>query len=266
MYKVENASRSPAWKLTTRRPESRSSACCEGGSSRSTTIWTSGSSPKWWRSSSCTSPTRSRGTRQYRTGRCSEFITVPVTTSAAASAGLKLARDAGRSRPNGGLRLQIDDHVGHGELDVVAGSPDDPPLEPPRAVGRMGRDDDLVRGKGAQRVLDGYVRIGVAYLAPRPQSQSLDRPHRVRPPGLRGLDRLVDIRQPVLDRRGDRRRHHQDLALPPPAPVLDLAQQRPPADRLVGDHEHPVDCPAAAGDLGLRALAAPRGAPSGSDP
>ena len=65
----------------------------------------------------------------------------------------------------GRSRGEIDDHVDDRDVVALARVLDDAALEPVRPPGGMGRDDDLVRGEGAERVLDRLERIAVADLA-----------------------------------------------------------------------------------------------------
>jgi hypothetical protein len=62
-------------------------------------------------------------------------------------------------------------------------------------------------------------------------------------------------------RRGQHRDHDEDLAAPARAALLDLVEQRVPADGLVGGDQEPVDAVAAGGHLGLVRLDAAAAAP-----
>ena len=103
----------------------------------------------------------------------------------------------------------------------------------------MRRDDELVGREGAERIVDRLQRVAVADLAARVDP---GRPHR-RERGLEPLGRgsagAVLVGDPVLQRRVQRRRHDEHLRLPDRGLPLQLGEELAPADRLVGDHEHP---------------------------
>ena len=117
---------------------------------------------------------------------------------------------------------------------------DDAPLEPVRAALGMRRDHDLVRAEGAQRVLDAPAA------ARRRRSRRARRSRRREPrearlePLLRGRARAVLVRDPVAERRVERRADDEDAARSKPSAALgDAPRAARAADRLVGDHEDP---------------------------
>ena len=132
-------------------------------------------------------------------GRSRAWSSTCSTTPASSAAG-RAATRAGRRA----LGLEVDDHVGDRERDLALGALDHPALEPLRALGRMGRDHQLVGGELAQGVLDRDVGIVVvADLAASAEPGGRHRRQRAPEPLVRLGDRAVDVVGEVLEpRRG----------------------------------------------------------------
>ena len=131
--------------------------------------------------------------------------------------------------------------MGDRQVDIAAGVLDNTALEPAGALGRMGGDDQLVRGEAQQGTLDRDVRIGVANLSADPEAGGLELMDRSLPALVGRRQRLVHVRGPELEMRPRQGWcDDEDLGVAPPGPVAELIQQRAPADRLVGHSEDSV--------------------------
>src|SRR5262245_9351362 len=120
------------------------------------------------------------------------------------------------------LALQVDDHVRNRYRKALAGAVDDTFLQPMRAAFRVGRDDDLVRAEGPERILDRLQRLSVADLALGLDADVAQLGEASGQPFLRRLARLVVVRGPVLQRSVQRRRDDKHLGQGPLAMPANL--------------------------------------------
>src|SRR5437879_4683548 len=97
------------------------------------------------------------------------------------------------------------DDVCDRDCEALAGAGDDALLEPVRPALGVGRDDDLVGAEGAQRILDRLQRFAVADLAACLDAGLFQPRETAVESLLRGVPRLVVVRDPVLERRVQRR-------------------------------------------------------------
>src|SRR3954453_24136143 len=114
-----------------------------------------------------------------------------------------------------GLALEVDDHVRDRAREALAGAADDAPFEPVRPAFGMRRDDDLVGAESPERVLDRLQRLPVADLTTRLDARLPQSRQAAVKTLLGSVSRLVVVRDPVPERRVQRRRHDQHL--PPSA-------------------------------------------------
>src|SRR5207249_8550331 len=117
---------------------------------------------------------------------------------------------------------------------------DDAALQPVRAAFRMRGDDDLVGAERPQGVLHRLKRVAVADLAARVDPELRETGQAQVEPLLGARPRAVLVRQPVPERRVERRADDQD-----PGPVAgrrapDRLAQALARDRLVRDDEDPA--------------------------
>src|SRR5918995_6030884 len=139
------------------------------------------------------------------------------------------------------FRVEIRDDVRDRDREALACGFDDPALEPLRAARRMRRDDQLVRAEGAKRVLDRLQRLRVADLAADVLDAGVAQPLHARLDALlRFRARRVLVRDPVPERRVQRRRHDEHLFAVTGGAIPAHRAESLPADGLVRDDEDPV--------------------------
>jgi hypothetical protein len=104
----------------------------------------------------------------------------------------------------------------------------------------MGGEDDLVGAECSQGVLHRLQRIAVADLASRLDACFREPRQAGIEPLLRRGPRTVVVGDPVLQRRVERRRDHEDLLADVEASLQDHRAQSVAADGLVRDDEDPA--------------------------
>ena len=103
----------------------------------------------------------------------------------------------------------------------------------------MGRDDDLIGAKGAEGVLDRLQRLAVADLTAGFDARVVQTREAALEAPLRSVPRLVVVRDPVLERGVQRRRHDEHLGSPAFASLANRLAQGLSTDGLVRDYENP---------------------------
>src|SRR5437773_6941886 len=122
------------------------------------------------------------------------------------------------------LAFQVDDDVCDRNREALAGAADDALFQPVRPAFGVGRDDDLVGAESAEGVLDRLQRLAVADLASGLDARVVQTREAAVEAPLGSAPRLVVVRDPVLERGVQRRRHDEDLGSPAfPSPANRLA-------------------------------------------
>src|SRR5436309_8032557 len=137
------------------------------------------------------------------------------------------------------LAFQIHYDVRDRDREALAGAADNALFQPVRPAFGMSRDDDLVGAEGPERVLDRLQRLAVADLAAGLDVRLLQSREAAVKALLRGVSRLVVVRDPVPERGIQRRRHHEHLGSRTFAAPANRLTERLAADGLVRYHENP---------------------------
>src|SRR5438105_11051258 len=119
------------------------------------------------------------------------------------------------------LALEVYDHVRDRHRETLAGAVDNAALEPVRTSFGMCGDDDLVGPESPQRILHRLKRLSVADLAARVDAGFPQAGETAVEPLASRIPRLVLVRDPVLERRVQRRADDEHLLPVALAPVVD---------------------------------------------
>src|SRR5512132_2775876 len=137
------------------------------------------------------------------------------------------------------LALQVDDDVCDRNREALAGAADDALFQPVRPPFGVGRADDLVGAESAEGVLDRLQRLAVADLAVGLDARVVQTREAALEAPLRSVPRLIVVRDPVLERGVQRRRHDEHLGSPAFASLANRLAQGLASDGLVRDYENP---------------------------
>ena len=183
------------------------------------------------------------GDDQWCLARCEAACLAPPVPDSGEVKRVVLAEPgtAPPSQAPGRPHLEVDDDVRDRQREAPARPLDDAPLEPGRAAIRARRHEHVLGLEDPQRVVDGEHRIGVGDVALGVEPELAQRRKRASQAFLGGDHPAGQVGRPRAHARDDDRAHHEHRGARGHQPAHGRHQQLVAHERLVRDHEQPVD-------------------------